>query len=328
MDRRRFVRWAAALAAAMLFAGAGIWCLRARDVGRWVHIALTQGVDAAALEDRRWQAEQETVGFCFWGEDRQRQARCRQTGGSAYVTRVTVWGNPELLDCGALAWRDGCLIDEGTAQALFGTTLCGGQILYLDGEALPVLGTVRALRPTVVALAQPGDILDQCVLALPAEAGQWESFLLRFGLGGEVLDFYPLLALAEDLRLLFPMVLLFRLCSRLGKGWRTLTLRELPRRKGRRIVLALLLGAAGAWLAAKRLVIPRGWIPSRWSDFSFWGRLWEQERDHAAAIAFAALGSRQLQMLANVVKSMVASTAAALLALWATRRRNYADTAD
>ena len=170
------------------------------------------------------------------------------------------------------------------------------------------------------------------MLALPAENGKTlgEQFLLRWGLAGTVMDFYPMLALTGNLLLLFPAILLLRVCCRLGKDWRKLSLGgivdQLPLLG--RAVLALGLAVGTFWLLAKRLVIPPDMIPSRWSDFSFWGKWLNEQKRNFFQILFTPLGSEQLQMLLNMVKSMVASTASAILALWPVRRSGNADIAD
>lgn len=300
-----------------------------------VHIVLERGVDTAAAEAIFSQEEaDDPVGFCFWGEREGQTVSCLETRARAQVTLVSLSGNPELMGAGCLAWQKGCLIDEGTAQTLFGTTRCGGQILLRDGAAYRVLGTVHALRPTMMTMAESGDSMNRCVLALPAENGKTlgEQFLLRWGLAGTVMDFYPMLALTGNLLLLFPAILLLRVCCRLGKNWRKLSLHgivsgnQLPLLG--RAVLALGLAVGTFWLLAKRLVIPPDMIPSRWSDFSFWGKWLEGQKVNFFRILFTPLGSGQLQMLLNMVKSMGASTAAAILALWSVRRQDNADIAD
>lgn len=300
-----------------------------------VHIVLERGVDTAAAEAIFFQEEaDDPVGFCFWGEREGQTVSCLETRARAQVTLVSLSGNPELMGAGCLAWQKGCLIDEGTAQTLFGTTRCGGQILLRDGAAYRVLGTVHALRPTMMTMAESGDSMNRCVLALPAENGKTlgEQFLLRWGLAGTVMDFYPMLALTGNLLLLFPAILLLRVCCRLGKDWRKLSLHGIVSGNQLlllgKIVLALGLAAGTFWLLAKRLVIPPDMIPSRWSDFSFWGKWLEGQKVNFFRILFTPLGSEQLQMLLNMVKSMGASTASAILALWPVRRSGNADIAD
>lgn len=326
------------LLAAVLYALSVSCRALAREDAGFTHILLEQSVDAAAGEAVLSQdaAEEETLGFCFWGEAEQQRVSCRETGASVQVTQVFLAGNPELLGAGILAWQRGCLIDEATAQALFGTVLCGGQSLWHDGTAYRVLGTVSSLRPTMLTMAEPGDgaCLSRCVLSAPAETGkvQGEQFLLRYGLWGKVLDFYPLWALTENLLLLFPGILLLAVWGRLGRGWRRLTFPGIASGSQLqllgRAVLALGLTIGTLWGLGRRLIIPPDMIPSRWSDFSFWGTWWEAQRENLLLLLFTPLGNRQLQMLLNMVKSMGTSTAAAVLALWAVRRQSNADIAD
>lgn len=325
MDRKKAVHLAALMAGSVLYAWAVFFChLAGADADR-VHITLEQSVNAAAAEEifsREAEAEN-PVGFCFWGEKSQQTVSCRETGAAKQVTLVFLSGNPELLGAGCLKWQEGCLIDEETARTLFGTTLCGGQMLLHNGIAYRVLGTVSALRPTMLTMADEGTSLDRCVLALPAKKGKTlgQQFLMRWGLRGTVLDFYPFLALTENLLLLFPGILLLAVCGHLGKDWRKLSLHGIVSGSQRLLLgktaLALAMAVGTLWLLAKHLVIPPDGLPSQWSEFSFWGTLRAARKENALRILFTPLGSGQLQMLLNMVKSIGSSTAAAILALWA-----------
>ena len=295
------------LAAAALYAGALAACRGAVNSANLVYLALDSGVSLETAEKIAFQ-EEEPVGCCFWGEEQMQTVSCPATGQRAGVTRVYLGGNAELLGAGQLFWQDGCLIDTKTARELFGTEDCGGQQLFWNGQSYPVLGTVAALRPTLVMGAEREDVMNRCVLALPAENGRvlGEQFLLRFGLPGKVLDFFPLWALMRNLLLLAPAVLVFRLC-------------------GKRKALALILVGLLLW---RGIVIPPEMIPSRWSDFSFWGSWWESQTENFRCMLFTPLGGRQLQILLNMVKSMGSSILAAVLASRAARRRQDAHTAD
>lgn len=305
------------LIAAAIYTLAVIFCGQVREEMRLTHVRLDRGVAGARVEEiaRREVEEDEPMAFCCWGEKSSQMVACRETGRSAQVTPVLLAGNPGLMGANCLAWQRGCLVDEGTARKLFGTVECGGQRLWYDGEEYPVLGTVDALRPTMLLMAEDGDSLDRLVLAVPPEKGAvaGQQFLYRWGLQGEILDFFPFWALARNLLLLFPGALLGKLCIFLGRKRRALGV----------------LGAVGSlWILSQWLVIPSGFLPSRWSDFSFWGRLWDGEKENFLEILFTPMGNSQLQMLLNMVKSGVTAAAAALIALWPVRRDRYADTAD
>lgn len=326
------------LAAAVLYACGVLFCNLAREDANLIHITLLRGVDAAAAEEifSRELEEEDPVGFCFWGERTQQTVSCEETGAFSQVTQVLLSGNPELMGAGCLAWQNGCLIDRETAQALFGTVHCGGQTLWHNGMPYPVLGTVSALRPTMLILAGEGDgaVLSRCVLSGPAEKGNvvGEPFLMRWSLQGTVVDFFPVWALTNNLLLLFPGILLLAAMCRMKKRWSKLSFSEVL--SGRQVMVlvkrlfVLALATGLLCLLGSRLIIPQNMIPSRWSDFSFWGNWWEGQRENLLNILFLPVDNRQLQMLLNMVKSMGNSIASGLLALWAVRRRSNADIAD
>jgi len=336
MDRRIGIRLAGLLAAAAVYVWAVCLCQTAEKGAQRVFLHLEQAVDTAAAEEiftREGEADT-PLGLCFWAERPEQVVTCRETGGSARVTGIFLAGNPEVLGAGSLAWQDGCLVDAQTAQALFGTTRCGAQTLVLDGRAYRVLGTVPALGSVVVTMAREDERLGQCVLWAPAQTGKvlGAQFLMRWGLRGTVLDFFPLSVLAHDLLLLLPGVLLWAAGGYLGRKRRKLSLSAAV--SGRQwnflaqTALGAVLAGAALWAMAKNLAIVPDMIPSRWSDFSFWGRWWAEQKENLLRILLTPLGNGQLQILLNMVKSMGNSTAAALLALWAVRRRKHADLAD
>lgn len=337
MDRKKKIRLAVLAAAALLYLGSFWAWKKTQPFENRVPLVLSKPVNAAEAQ-RIWDAErgeEAPVGFCFWGEAGEQMVSCRETGASARVNRIALWGNPELLGAGSLAWRDGCLVDRKTAQTLFGTDRCENQTLTAGEKRLPVVGIFSDIRPTMVSRAEGNqDHLNRCVLAVPSAQGkvQGEAFLMRWGLEGTVLDFYPFQALCRNLLLLFPGVLLGSFGLSLKKERKNLTLEGIRSRKQLRLLGKSLLGIAillgSLWLLGRQVTIPRDMIPSRWSDFSFWSRWWDEQRENFQRILTAPLGSEWLQMQANMVKSMVCSTVSAMLALWAVRRENHADTAD
>ena len=54
-------------------------------------------------------------------------------------------------------------------------------------------------------------------------------------------------------------------------------------------------------------------IPSRWSDFSFWGTLWEQQEKNILLALSTALGERQLQVLSGLLRICFYNLFAAVL---------------
>lgn len=280
--------------------------------------------------------EKDPIGFCFWGETGEETVFCLVNGAQARGRVTLIAGHPALMEAEDLSWQAGCLMDEATARSLFGTARCGAQRVTFGGREYPVLGIRSGSLPEIVRLAEQedGSVLNRCVLSLPPEEGkaQGESFLLRHGLEGKILNNYPLWAMTKNLLLLFPGLLMLAAWSRLGRGWRDLTLSGVRTGKQRgllmRVLLSACLTAGTIWLLGSKTTIPPDMIPSRWSDFSFWKSWRQAQRENLTLLFSTAPGREQLQIMGNMVKSMIASTAAVLLALGAIRGWNHANSAD
>ena len=54
-------------------------------------------------------------------------------------------------------------------------------------------------------------------------------------------------------------------------------------------------------------------IPSRWSDFGFWGDWWERQKKNLLLLFSAPLGEAQLTAVWNLLRSSLCSLAAAVL---------------
>lgn len=320
------------LAAVVLYISAVYFCRSSKEDAELTYIVLSRNIDAAAAEEifAQEQALEDSVGFCFWGERAAQTLSCKETGGIARVTQVLLSGNPGLVNAGVLAWQDGCLIDEATARKLFGTGDCGGQTLWQDELQYRVFGTVSASQPTMLAMAaqRDGAVLNRCVLSVTAERGAQAAsqFLMRWGLQGERIDVYPLWVLLHNFLLLLPGSLLLLAFISGAKAVRKLPFAPISAA----IKPAVLLVSTGCLLCflGSRVIILPEMLPSRWSDFSFWGSLWKTQTENFQRILLTPMGSTHLQMMLDMIKSILSSTAALLLTLWALRRQKNANTAD
>lgn len=226
-------------------------CRRAESLGSGVTVLLDRAVTLAEAEEI-WQREGEEktpVGFCLYGPRQTGNLSCPDTGKTALAPITAVYGNTALLGAEALTWSRGCVPDRQTAQNLFGTERLGAQQVRLAGETLPALAVHEALTPGVLASAGAEDTLTRCVLAGWDENGAQtaQAFLLRHGLSGTVLNYFPLLAWAKNAALL-PL-------------WGLLALASL-RAGERKRIFGVLLALAGGALLFRFLVIPRDAIPS------------------------------------------------------------------
>lgn len=289
-------------------------CRRAESLGSGVTVLLDRAVTLAEAEEI-WQREGEEktpVGFCLYGPRQTGNLSCPDTGKTAQAPITAVYGNTALLGAEALTWSRGCVPDRQTAQNLFGTERLGAQQVRLAGETLPALAVHEALTPGVLVSAGAGDTLTRCVLAGWDENGAQtaQAFLLRHGLSGTVLNYFPL-GLGEKRRPAAP----------LGAPGACQ-----PPGRGKKADFGVLLALAGGALLFRFLVIPRDAIPSRWSDFSFWGSLLRARRENFLAIVTAA-ENRALQVERNMIQSGIYALAGLLAAALGGRRERRAASA-
>lgn len=282
--------------------------LAQRDSGK-IFLLLDSPVTAAqAREIAAREAEEETpAGFCFYAVREGERLYCPDNGHGANATVLSVSGNGMLLGAEALSWAGGCVVDESTAQTLFGTAVGDGQQVTWGGKNRTVLGTFSALSPTALVFAEDTDSLDACVFACEDENGSQDAqaFLLRHSLSGRILNFYPLYCFTKNFSLLPLWVLLALLCAAAGR---------------RRKWLGWLVAAAGLVLLGSRVIIPGDAIPSVWSDFSFWGDWLQAQRENLLAILAWGPVDRALQMEQNMVKSLLCALAGSLAAAAGKRR--------
>lgn len=303
-------------AAVIFYVSAVLFCLSAKEDANRTYLLLSDPIAAARAEDIFTQeaALTDSVGFCFWGEKQNQWVSCKETGGIAEVTQVMLSGNPGLLDAEELTWQDGCFLDATTAQKLFGTADCSEQTAWHDDRPYRVLESVSATQPTMLRVAEGSDgaVLNRCVLNVTAETGQQtaQQFLLRWGLQGELIDFCPLWVAVYDFLLILPGILILQIyfCGR-----------KCIRSRGKNTILLLVVICLLVLLSSRILFLPN-MFPSRWSDFSFWGTWWEEQQENFQLVLRTPMGQRQLQMLLDMVKSVVCSTLSFVLVLWGVRR--------
>lgn len=300
----------AVLALALLFWAAAL-CFAdlAQNSYEGVFIQLDRGITAAEAQQifAREAEEQTPTGFCFYDLRESERLYCPENGRSAEAAVVSVAGNGTLLGAEALSWAQSCAVDSRTAQTLFGTTAVGGQQISFGNRTWTVVQTTPALSATALVSAEAEESFDQCVLALWDENGGQtaQAFLLRHGLSGKILNFYPLLLFTKNFCLLPLWALLAYLCRLAGKrakwlGWLT--------------------AIVGIAVLGSRVIVPGDAIPSVWSDFSFWGNWVQGQKENLLRISAWAAVDRALQMEQNMIKSMLCALAGTFAAAVGGRR--------
>lgn len=248
--------------------------------------------------------------FCIWGQKDQQMLTNEDLFRSTQADIILLCGSPELLfeDCRIPAEKDsqGCLIDEGTSWELFGSTNVEGQEISYQGKsytvrkvipgeekifALQICGLVerkaakdglpsegeasKDMRPDG---AEEDVVLNRITMQKPEEKSQQDMALMwgRYGLSVTILDMELLGGIGGFCVLLLPaasciyfLVYLFRQCRQ----------QKHPVFRAVAAVLGLILAVSFFVILKSRINIPDDYIPTKWSDFSFWTELWKGRQE-------------------------------------------------
>ncbi len=284
---------------------------------------------AQELQEQELSAEQ-PLELNFWGEAGETLAESRENGQRAAVSLLYTGEKTGLIIPGTevLSWKeDGCFLDRKTAAALFGSERAAGQAIWCGERRYTVCGTFESFRNIMLCRArrEDGAVLTAISCRVPRMSGAAscvEEFLMRRNLAGEFADFTFLAYLSHDLLLLPPVCLGIRLLQMISGaiacGGRARAGQPVEE-KGSFLpllrCLRMLLTAGILLFLWKNVRIPADMIPSRWSDFSFWGTWWEEQRKNLLFLLHAAQGEAQVNLLWNFCRFVCADAAAAVCLL-------------
>lgn len=242
------------------------------------------GQDAADM----WEAERQRerpAAFVLWGQQAGVFVENRDLNRSSVCSLITVWGDSGLLYPSATPLaeedREGCLVDRGTAMALFGSAGPVGSAITVSGERRVVRGILDSGQPVVMvrAGALEGGMNRLTLRAPEGDSPRQaaEGFAARSGLFGQWSRPGIWAGLANGFSLLPVVVLLAGTVVRfVQKGFS-------PQAGGLRFWLNICLAAAAwfllLWLIEFRFQLPEDMIPNRWSDFDFWGRFAAEKKE-------------------------------------------------
>lgn len=263
-------------------------------------------------EEKQMGSEQEdgTEGmpeFCIWGQKDEVEITNNNLCRSAQADAVLMCGNPELLfeDCPLPGRKDtqGCLLDENTAWELFGSSEVVGKEISYEGKSY-VIREVLSRNERIFAFqasspggsgelegSQPeneaaggeqhgGDIvLNRITMQKPEEKSLQDLQNLwgnKYGISVTILDLQLLRGIGGFCVLLVPLT------SCLCFLWYLFCLyRQQSQLVWKAAVAALGLALAVCFfiLLKNQINIPDDYIPTRWSQFSFWQYLWLQKQE-------------------------------------------------
>lgn len=237
------------------------------------------------------------------------------------VQVVNCTGMAALYDASGMALgendREGCVIDRGTAEMLYGSPDCVGCWLSLDEKRYQVRGTADWNQRRILICSPENDSsCTQVIIRLhdceiPENAA--EEFLMQNGLSGICTEDGWLDTASAFVICFFPAVTVW------GSGTAA-TLRMDGKRKKQYAGIAVKILALVTWTAVfwQIMEIPYSWIPDKWSDFGFWTERLLKEKEDLGWYLMSAKTPEQLEHLIYAVRSMgkCALAASASLAVW------------
>lgn len=229
---------------------------------------------------------------------------------SVRVRRIAVYGNMrdvcpmEILYGGFPPMIDeaGCVIDVDTAWSLFHHTDVIGAHVHIGGTSYIVRGIVRAKEAMIHLRDENAEYENlEFTCSNMDEAGSIvTTFLYRFGLADNYTivenGFYGKLAagLSGLPGWIIAAVILFAL---LKQAWKR---RSIPLQLIFLGIALVSLFYLLAWLLELQLDWPDRFLPTRWSDFTFWQELFKAQTDYFERLSFLQPMPKDMQWFSAV----------------------------
>lgn len=244
--------------------------------------------------------------FCIWGQEENVVVENESLSVSTQADTILLCGNPGLLfeNCSLPVREDvkGCVIDEKTAWELFGSSQVVGKEISCEGKIYIVRSVIPGKERIIafqvqrdkkesqkesaeskqempdspqerpfnrVTLSKPG---DQSIYDLQTA---WNN---QYGLSAAVLDTELMRGISGVCLLLIPLSACIFFWMYLYHQYKIQ-----DRWQGKAVAAgtALCLLVLFLIFLKKWVQIPDDYIPTKWSDFSFWTSLWETKTEAA-----------------------------------------------
>lgn len=219
--------------------------------------------------------------FTAWSQKNGVEIKNENLARSHTVAAVAVCGRSDLVLEGTARLdgddREGCLIDENTAEKLFGNTNVTGLPVEIAGEEKIIRGILYDAEDTVLYEADKEEEFPYLTVTTDGSTSYEklrQDFMARHALEGSFVRMDTLGRILGLLVLLIPLIVVCRAgghCLRQAWEYR----REWA---GALLLAAALCMVCFCVLAVGQIQIPADMIPTKWSDSGFWSDFVEKER--------------------------------------------------
>lgn len=241
--------------------------------------------------------------FCIWGQKEDMVLSNEALSRRVQVHGIFLCGNPKLLFSDSrvpvLEDKNGCLIDEETAWELFGSSQVAGKEISCEGKTYIIRNVVTG-REKIIAFQVDGETgekkseetgqtedlggnfeqeekLDRITVQRPEDVSVNDLELIwnsQYGLDVQLLDLELLRGIGGACLLLAPVTVCVFFGVYLYQQYRK---QEAFPGKAAAAGAGLLLAVLLLLFLKSQVRIPDEYIPTRWSEFSFWTDLWKQK---------------------------------------------------
>lgn len=259
------------------------------------------------LENEENEVERGETGidFTVWGTQDKTEMISQELGKKAVGSAFYVAGDASLLFAyeGVLSREDedGCLLSKDLAYRLFGSVNVTGLSLEAGGRTLTVRGILQEAEGVIVlnAAEDTGKIMDAAVIRIPdrtlasssmefSSSMVISSFQNRYGFGTDTAAVGVFRDWSKLAVTLIPVCMGICLFVPWGKAlYRGRKMDGSLLEKS--LFYFILLGSICflvfyVYIAEISIRIPQDFLPTRWSDFSFWNGLFEEKKEELLAL--------------------------------------------
>lgn len=268
------------------------------------------------------------VKFAVWRQDDRKTVENEAFGRSCTASVLLVHGDASLIMPSGAALSDedrsGCLIDRETALTLYGDdNPAGAQLLY-DGRVYTVRGVFAAPAGTVVLRAPSSGTMtfDRITLDTAGQISMREAarqFAARHSLTDPLIITTESIAAWGGLFMRLPGIVM-------GGALICALLMLAHSRHAWPVQMACWIFAAAAalvlylWIMDVHPAVPQDLVPTRWSDFEFWARLFEERRRELMEYIWMKKERPDILLLTRLGNSALAGYGA--LFFWSGARRS------
>ena len=242
--------------------------------------------------------------FSIWGQDGLTQIENSALNRTTEVKVIYVNGGTQtlFLENTNLLYGDleGCLIDKITAERLFGSYDIVGMTIRYNGESYPIRGVLQNVEEVLVLpIKEQSEFkLDTMTLIKTSDESAKEIKKLaamQFDFHGEILNFSLLSIIVKLFIIILPLMISIQLIMLLRHYM--IESKKESREKIVWSVLLVIIVIGLGYLFVNMIRFPKDAIPTKWSDFAFWGALWKEQVKSALLLVQSAKRVPELQFL-------------------------------